>query len=136
MDCIFCKIISGEVPCFKVFEDGDTLAFLDINPLTEGHVLVVPKQHRANLFEAGDDVLHPCISTLGRVARAMKEALGLDSLNMLQANGRWAQQSVDHLHFHLIPRSEDDGAPLTWDLEPGNMAVIKSLTEKIKAGLG
>ena len=94
MDCIFCNIVAGEIPAFKVYEDANTLAFMDINPLTEGHLLVIPKAHQPNLFEAEDATLAAVMSTARKVANALKAALGLDSLNLVQANGKWAVQSA------------------------------------------
>lgn len=131
MDCIFCKIIAGDIPAFKVYEDNSVLSFMDINPLTEGHLLVIPKKHSSGLFDTDDLTLAATIAAVSRVARAMKEALGLDSLNLVQANGPWAAQSVPHLHFHLIPRRREDGAGLDWGLTPGDMDAIKTLGDKI-----
>jgi histidine triad (HIT) family protein len=131
MDCIFCRIVAGALPASKVCEDGETLAFMDINPLTEGHVLVIPKRHCVGLFDADEAALAACARTLRRVALAQKRVLGLDSLNLLQATGRWAFQSVDHLHFHLIPRHEGDGAGMDWEFTPGQPAALKALAARI-----
>ena len=136
MDCIFCKIIAGEIPAFKVFEDGATLAFMDINPLAAGHLLVIPKAHTPNLFEADEAALAATMATARRVARAMRDVLGLDSLNMVQANGPWAAQSVQHLHVHLIPRKEGDGLGLDWALNPGDMGAIQAVGDRIAKALG
>jgi len=135
MDCIFCKIVQGQIPCVKVHEDGDTLAFMDINPLTPGHVLVVPKRHSVGLWDVDEAALQATIRSVRRVALALKQAMGLDSLNLLQANGKWAAQSVPHLHFHLIPRHEGDGAGMDWELTPGKMDDVKSLGSKIAAAV-
>jgi len=135
MDCIFCKIVAGEIPSFKVYEDDHTLAFMDINPLAEGHTLVVPKRHCTNLFDADDETLAVTLATVRKVAVALKDALGIDSLNMLQANGKWAAQSVLHLHFHLVPRRENDKLPLDWQLVPGDMAAIQATSAKVAAKL-
>ncbi len=135
MDCIFCKIVAGAIPSFKVHEDAATLAFMDINPLTPGHVLVIPKLHSATLFETDDAVLRDTIAAAKRVAIGLKATLGFDSLNLLQANGLWAAQSVPHLHFHLIPRREHDGAGMDWKLVPGDKDAIRRLAEKIAAKL-
>jgi len=135
MDCIFCKIVAGSVPSFKVYEDTAALAFMDINPLAEGHTLVIPKQHGANLWEIGEDSLRDTVAAARTVALGMKTALGLDSLNLVQANGPWALQSVNHLHFHLVPRRENDGVPLDWGLSPGNRDQIKAVADRIAAAL-
>lgn len=131
MDCIFCKIIAGEIPAVKVYEDEATLAFMDINPLTKGHLLVIPKKHVTGLFDGDDATLAVTVSVAARVARAMKTSLGLDSLNLIQANGPWAKQSVPHLHFHLVPRREGDGAPLDWDPQPGDLEAVRATGKDI-----
>ncbi len=136
MDCIFCKIIAGEIPSFQVHEDNMTVAFMDINPLTEGHVLVVPKQHCEGLFDTDDLTLAATMAAAKKVALGQKAALGIDSLNLLQANGRWAAQSVPHLHLHLIPRREGDGAGMDWPLTPGDMEAIGKLGETIRGAIG
>lgn len=131
MDCIFCRIVAGQIPCFKVFEDEATLAFMDINPLAEGHLLVIPKAHCANLWEADESTLSAVMATAGRVGRAMRSALGLDSLNVVQANGPHAAQSVPHLHLHLIPRRAGDGLGMDWPLDGGDMDALKVTGERI-----
>ena len=131
MDCIFCKIVAGDIPCFKVLEDDATLVFMDINPASEGHLLVVPKTHFVNLFDGDDAALQKAIVAARKVAVAMKSALGIDSINMLQANGPWAVQSVEHFHLHLIPRRENDGVGLDWPLSPGNMESIQATGKAI-----
>ena len=135
MDCIFCKIIAGEIPSIKVFEDGNTLAFMDINPLSEGHLLVVPKKHFTTLFDADDDSLAQTFSVVRKLAVALQKALGIDSLNLLQANGRWAVQSVPHFHVHVIPRRENDGVPLDPELKPGNVEQVRKTGEAIATAL-
>ena len=131
MDCIFCKIVAGDIPAFKIHEDMAALAFMDINPLSEGHALVIPKRHCAGLFDADDLTLAATMAAARKVALAMRDTLGLDSLNMVQANGPWAKQSVPHLHIHLVPRREGDGVPLDWEQEPGDMETIKKLGDAI-----
>lgn len=131
MDCIFCRIVAGQIPCFKVFEDEATLAFMDINPLAEGHLLVIPKAHCANLWEADESTLSAVMATARRVGRAMRSALGLDSLNVVQANGPHAAQSVPHLHLHLIPRRAGDGLGMDWPLDGGDMDALKVTGERI-----
>jgi histidine triad (HIT) family protein len=135
MDCIFCKIVAGNIPSIKVYEDAHTLAFMDINPLTPGHLLVVPKPHFVNLFDIEEGVLLQTMAAVRKVALGQRQALGLDSLNLVQANGRWATQSVPHLHFHLVPRRENDHAPLDWQLKPGNMDAIRRDGQRIAAAL-
>lgn len=135
MDCIFCRIVAGEIPCVKVFEDNATIAFMDINPLTEGHLLVVPKTHVENLFDAEPGLLGDTMEAVSRVARVLRESTGAEGLSVIQANGAAAFQSVPHLHFHLIPRRAGDGAGFDWKPRPGDMAAIERLGERIAEGL-
>lgn len=134
-DCIFCKIIAGDIPCFKVFEDDRTLAFMDINPVHPGHVLVIPKFHAADLCAVPDDWLSATSVTARRVARAVQAALDPPGLNLLQCNGPAAAQSVMHFHMHVIGRRTDDGLTMNWELQPGDMGGIKAVAEQIAAHL-
>jgi histidine triad (HIT) family protein len=103
-DCIFCKIVSGQLPSAKVYEDEDALAFLDLFPVEKGHVLVIPKQHCERLTETPVALLRKLISAVRRVAIGQARALRTDGVNVTQANGASAGQVVPHVHFHLIPR--------------------------------
>jgi histidine triad (HIT) family protein len=132
-DCIFCKIIRGEIPSFKVWEDEATYAFMDINPVAPGHALIVPKFHTPNIYEAPADWLGPVMGSVSRVARAVRDELKPDGMNILQANDKGAAQSVFHIHFHVIPRNLGDGLTMNWDIVPGDMAEIGALAEKIAA---
>jgi histidine triad (HIT) family protein len=132
-DCIFCKIIRGEIPCFKVWEDAKTLAFMDINPIAAGHALIIPKFHTPNIYEAPADWMGPTLGSVSRVARAVRDEVAPDGVNILQANGEGAAQSVFHIHFHVIPRALEDGLTMNWDMVPGDMAEIGALAEKIAA---
>jgi histidine triad (HIT) family protein len=116
-DCIFCKIVAGELPAAKVCEDERTLAFMDINPWTRGHLLVIPKQHAADLGEVGEDDLAACAATARRLALLQRERLGADGVNLLNSFGRAAWQTVFHFHVHVIPRYEGD--PLRLPGTPG-----------------
>jgi histidine triad (HIT) family protein len=136
MDCVFCKIRDGQIPSVRVWEDERTLAFLDINPLNDGHCLVIPRVHAATIFDADVDDLRATIATVQRVARAIRTTLAPDGLNVLQANGAAAFQSVLHLHFHLIPRRTGDGKGFDWPLRAGDPARIRAAAEKIRQGLG
>jgi histidine triad (HIT) family protein len=132
-DCVFCKIRDGQIPSLKIFEDAATLAFMDINPLNSGHCLVITKTHAPNLFEAPLEDLQAAIATAQRVAQAIREGLKPDGLNMLQANGVAAFQSVLHFHLHLIPRWTGDGKGFDWKLVPGNREQIMKVGERIRA---
>ena len=105
-DCIFCKIANGEIPSATIYEDEDFRAFLDLNPATRGHALLVPKDHFANLFELDEEYAEKAIRLAKRIGTRMKEKLGCDGLNLVQNNGEAAGQTVFHFHMHLIPRYE------------------------------
>ena len=134
-DCLFCKIVAGEVPSTRVHEDERTIAFMDINPLNDGHTLVIPRVHAATLFEADEADLQAAIATARRVARAIRETIRPDGLNLLQANGTAAFQSVPHFHFHLVPRFTGDGKGFDWPMVPGDRARIQAAAEKIRGAL-
>ena len=136
-DCIFCKIVKGEIPCIKVFENDRVLAFKDINPISDGHTLLIPKQHAENIWEISPEDLTDIILTAKNLARAIKTALNPLGVAVLQLNGKGVNQVVMHYHLHLIPRLPD-GPELTmtaWELIPGDMDKIKAIAEKIKAEL-
>ena len=134
-DCIFCKIVAGEIPCFKVYEDEATLAFMDINPIGDGHVLVIPKAHFADVVEVSEDAIGATSAAARKVAQAVQAALEPPGLNLLQCNGEAAAQSVQHFHMHVIPRRIDDGLNMNWPIEPGDMDAIAATAERIKAKL-
>ena len=115
-DCIFCKIIKGEIPSYKIYEDEHTYAFLDIAKDCYGHTLVIPKNHAKNLFEINDEDLTRTILATKKIANHYK-TLGFSGVNIINACGESAEQSVFHLHFHIIPRKEDDGMHIFPNLE-------------------
>jgi len=135
-DCVFCDIRDGRIPCVKLDEDERTLTFMDINPLTQGHCLVVTKRHAPTIFEADVEDLKAAVLTAKRVARAIREVLGPDGLNLLQANGAAAFQSVPHFHLHLIPRWTGDGKGFDWEAVPGDREAIAKTGERLRARLG
>ncbi len=108
-DCIFCKIIKGEIPCNKIYEDKEFLAFLDIKPINKGHALVVPKLHCKNLFDFPKSEETDLIEFIKKVAKAIVKATNADGFNLGMNNGRAAGQIVEHAHFHIIPRFSNDG---------------------------
>jgi len=136
VDCVFCKIRDGQIPAAKIYEDASTLVFMDINPLNSGHCLVMTKNHAATLFESEVEDLKAAIAAARKVAIALREALKPDGLNMLQANGAAAFQSVPHFHLHLIPRWTGDGKGFDWKLVPGDREVISKTAERLRALLG
>ncbi|HYR40531.1 MAG TPA: HIT family protein [Methylomirabilota bacterium] len=135
-DCIFCMIRDGKIPSAKVYDDQRTLAFMDINPLSRGHCLVVPKAHAATLYDAEAEDLKAAIATAKKVAGAIRKTLNPDGLNLLQANGAAAFQSVPHFHLHLIPRWTNDGKGFDWKEVPGNREEIMGTADRIRAMFG
>lgn len=114
-ETIFARILRGEIPCFKVYEDDLVLAFLDVNPLSKGHVLVIPKQIAATLDQLTDESGAAIGRVLPRLARAVMKASGASAYNVLQNNGSAAHQAVHHVHFHIIPKDGDAGLGIEWD---------------------
>jgi len=135
-DCVFCMILAGKIPAAKVYDDERTLAFMDINPLSRGHCLVVTKAHAATLYDAEVEDLKAAIATAKKVAGALRKALSPDGLNVLQANGAAAFQSVPHFHLHLIPRWNGDGKGFDWKLVPGSREEIMGTADRIRAMFG
>jgi histidine triad (HIT) family protein len=134
-DCVFCRLRDGQIPSTRVYEDERTIAFMDINPLTDGHALVIPRVHAATIFEVDEADLGAAIVTAKRVANAIRQALRPDGLNLLQANGAAAFQSVPHFHLHLIPRFTGDGKGFDWPIVPGDRGRIQGVAEKIRTAL-
>lgn len=134
-DCIFCKIIAGTIPCHRIFEDDRTLAFMDINPAQPGHALVIPKHHAEDLYSTPEKWLTATIVTAQRVAKAVNAVLKPHGLNLVQANGAGAAQSVFHLHMHVLPRGHDDGLKLNWGLHPGDHADLADLAGRIRVAI-
>ena len=135
VDCLFCKIIAGEIPCFKLFENDDTLAFMDINPANEGHALVIPKEHARDVYAVSDAAITATVKTANKIAAAIDKTLNPDGLNLLQCNGPAAAQSVFHFHMHVLPRREGDELKLNWGLKPGDMDAIGALAARIRGNL-
>jgi histidine triad (HIT) family protein len=126
-DCIFCKIVAGELPSEIVQEDEHTIAFMDLNPWTRGHALVIPRKHSRNLYDAPDEDLEHTVAAAKRLALRMRDALGCDGINLLNSCEPAAWQTVFHLHVHVIPRYYDDplrlpGQPL--QPEEGELAEV------------
>jgi histidine triad (HIT) family protein len=113
-DCIFCKIVAGDIPSARVYEDAGVVAFLDINPVNPGHTLVVPRVHVERLTDADESVVTAVAAAVGKCARAVMAATGAEGFNVLQNNGACAGQVVPHLHVHIIPRSASDGFRFGW----------------------
>ena len=116
-DCVFCKIVAGQIPSTRVHEDEHTLAFMDLGQVNPGHVLVAVKKHAANLFELDDVQAAAVARTSTRVARAIRDAFAPAGLSVYQANGKAAGQTVFHYHVHLLPRHDADGMELSWPVK-------------------
>lgn len=108
-NCIFCKIINNEIPAYKIYEDDLVLAFLDINPIVLGHTLIIPKKHFENIYEIEDNYLERIITVSKKISLRMKEVLEIDGVNLYQANGPVAGQTVFHFHLHVLGRKSGDG---------------------------
>ena len=134
-DCVFCKIVAGQMPCFKLLEDDNALAIMDIYPANDGHCLVLTKEHYPTLFDISDEAFAAVSRSVIRVARAVNQALSPVGLNLIQANGPGAQQSVRHFHVHVLPRKLGDQLKLNWGVKPGDSETIAALAEKIRARL-
>lgn len=111
-ECIFCRIVQGQIPCAKVYEDDVTMAFLDLGPVKPGHVLVIPKSHHENLLDTPIELAPAIFAALRKVGRAVMQATGATGFNVLQNNGSASGQAVFHVHWHIIPRVEGDGLSL------------------------
>ena len=131
-DCIFCRIATGEIPSATVYEDEDFRAILDLGPAATGHTLVIPKNHSENLLSVDSDTAAKALGVITKVANAVKDAMGCDGINVVQNNGEAAGQTVMHLHFHIIPRYNNDNVHIGW--EPGKPAEgeLESTASRIK----
>lgn len=117
--CLFCKIANGEINSYKVYEDNDFLAFLDISQQTFGHTLVIPKRHFDNIFQLDESTSTKYMTVIAKVANILKDKLQINDLNIFNNNGELAGQTVNHIHFHLVPRTKDDGFKSPVDRESG-----------------
>ena len=106
--CVFCDIVNNKAKSYKIYENNKTLAFLDIHPISYGHILVIPKNHYENIYEMDNDILTEIIKTVKMITVLLKENLGINAVNIINSNGKIANQTVFHYHVHVIPRREDD----------------------------
>lgn len=113
-DCIFCKLANGEIPTRSIYEDEDFNVIMDMNPLSKGHSLIIPKQHYRNIYDIPDELLTKAILLAKKMATEMTEKLGAAGFNLVQNNNEAAGQTVFHFHLHLVPRYENDGEPISW----------------------
>lgn len=135
-DCIFCKIVKGEIPCTKLYETEHSFAFLDIAPLSKGHTLVIPKKHAESIYEMSEEQMADIGKVAHKLAPAVKNVSQAEGLNLLQNNGGVSGQFVMHFHLHLIPRAKNDGLGYRWNAgkyEKGEIEKVqKSILEKLK----
>ena len=135
MDCVFCSIVSGDIPAIKVYEDAETLSFMDINPGNPGHLLVIPKQHYRNIFDIPHATAGKIMEVGAKIAGVIKDVLNPDGLNLFQSSEAAAFQSVFHFHLHLLPRWESDSLLLPWKPKPGDMDEIREVAAQLQERL-
>lgn len=133
--CIFCKLIAGEIPSVRVWEDDLTLAFMDIGQVNPGHVLVATKRHAASLFEITEEEAAAVMRVALRIAKADQQAFTPEGLNLFQANGAVAGQTVGHFHLHVLPRHPGDGMALTWPRPEPGMAALERYAGQLRHAL-
>ena len=131
-DCIFCKIVAGEIPAHKVYEDDQTLAFMDIGQVNPGHVIVALKPHAATLFDISQEQAGAVFRTVHKVAAAVRSAFSPEGLTVLQANCKAGWQTIPHFHLHVLPRHGDDGVVLTWPAKNPPQAELAALAARIR----
>jgi histidine triad (HIT) family protein len=134
-DCIFCKMVAGQIPVTKIYEDEVVLSFLDIGPISDGHTLVIPKQHFEKLHDCPPQLLGEVALRLGKVALAVTAAMRSDGYNLLCNNGRAAGQLVGHLHFHIVPRRAGDGVFDRWPSYKYQQGEIEAIAAEIRKNL-
>ena len=136
-NCIFCKIIEGEIPCYKLYEDDLVLAFLDISPMANGHTLIIPKEHRENIFDVEEKYLERMVDVSKKIAQKMKDNIGAEGVNLYHASGACAEQTVFHFHLHVVPRKKDDNICFTCAGQQKNNASkeeLDTIVSKLKIG--
>jgi histidine triad (HIT) family protein len=131
-DCIFCKIVAGELPAQIVDEDERTISFMDINPATRGHALVIPREHSEDLLSIPEDDLLATMLAARRLARRMRDTISPDGINVINACGRAAWQTVFHFHLHVVPRYHDDPLELPWRPTPGDSDEIARVAGELR----
>jgi len=135
-DCIFCKILDGKIPATKLLETDDCLAFMDIGPLAEGHVLLIPSRHAETLDELSPEAAGAMLSNLPKLVAAVRAATGCAGVNVLQNNGPAAHQEVPHVHFHIIPRNPGDAFHFNWPAGKYPEGRLEQLAEAIRKEIG
>ena len=134
-ECLFCKMVAGQIPVTKIYEDEVILSFLDIGPVSNGHTLVIPKEHCEKLHACPPELLAQVFSRIGKIAKAVAEAMGVEGYNVLCNNGKAAGQHINHLHFHIIPRRAGDGVFDRWSVFNYEEGQIEKFAEQIRGKL-
>lgn len=134
-NCVFCRIARGELPASKVFEDEHTMAIMDIQSVNPGHMLVLVKPHRANIYALEDELASAVFRTAARMARAAKKAFGCEGVTLLQANEKAGAQTVFHFHIHVLPRWEGDGMELAWPAKNPPREALEDMAAKLRNAL-
>jgi len=132
-DCIFCKIISGEIPASKIFENSQIIAFMDAGQVNPGHVIVATKQHVQNIYDLKADLAAAVFQAAARIAKAVKESMQPAGMTLLQANEKAGWQTVEHFHIHVLPRHFEDGVTLTWPVKNPPKEALDRLADKVKS---
>lgn len=135
MDCIFCRVVKGEIPSYKVYEDDRTLAFLDINPIAVGHTLIIPKDHSAKISELGETEVVALSKTLQRVVKALEASIDFDGMNIFVNQGKEAGQLIPHFHYHVVPRHKGDGVEFKVTQKKLSEEEFKKIQEKISRAI-
>jgi histidine triad (HIT) family protein len=128
-NCVFCKIVEGSLPSTRVFEDEHTIAIMDINPATRGHLLVIPRRHAADIHDVGEDDLGRCAAIAKALAGRAMRGLKADGVTIMQSNGAASWQTVFHYHVHVIPRYVGDPLVLPWQPQPGDLAAVTEISK-------
>ena len=135
-ECVFCRIVRGELPSYPVASDERTIAFLDLNPATRGHTLVVPRTHAVDLHDVGAEDLVACALAAQRIADRLRDTLGANGVNLINASGTAAWQTVFHFHVHVIPRYVNDALRAPWEPHPGNPAELQEVGTLLSGAAG
>ena len=133
-DCVFCKIVAGELPAGKVYEDAQTVAFMDLGQVNPGHVIVAVKPHVENIYGLSDDLAAAVFQTAAKVAKAVKATMQPEGMTLLQANEKAGWQTVFHFHLHVVPRHTNDGLTFTWPAKQPPQQELARLAEQIRHG--
>jgi len=134
-DCIFCKIISGKIPCTKIYEDNEVLSFLDISPANKGHTLVIPKKHYETLNDIPEKEATKLMQTVQKIAKIIDKNLKPDGYNILMSNKPAAEQVINHAHIHVMPRYKTDNFKLSWTHKKYEEGEMEKVKEKLTKGL-